>query len=64
MLPLNIDWAILSYGAECSAFATAFDAAIGQYFLAFGVEMPFTFHSICNINLFGFLDFFKVLLPA
>ncbi len=59
----NVDWAILSYGAECHAFATAFDASIGQYWLAFGKTMPFTFHSICSFNLFGFLDFFKAFLP-
>jgi len=56
MLPnLGLDFAALSIGADCTAFAQAFDVAVGQFFTLFGIAMPFSFTTICNlIDLGGF----------
>jgi hypothetical protein len=54
---LGLNFAALSIGADCTAFAAAWDVAIGQFFSLFGLAMPFSFQTFCNLIDFGNFSF-------
>jgi len=63
MFPLSLNFAALSVGAACDAWASYMDVLIGQAFGLFNLESPISAQIVCNIIDIGDFSGLLGLLP-